>query len=86
MSAPYPPPGEPGHRPPSKQMTFTPRQIAGAVLLVIAVIFIVENTERVGVRLIIPMVHAPLWLALLIAAALGVLGTLLVQRRRGRRN
>jgi uncharacterized integral membrane protein len=61
-------------------------QIAGAILLVLVLIFIFENTKKVDVRLIGPQVHAPLFVALLIAAVLGGLGALLVQWRRRRRN
>jgi uncharacterized integral membrane protein len=55
------------------------------VLLVLVLVFIFENTKKVNVRLIGPEVHAPLFVALLIAALLGALGTLLIQWRRGRR-
>ena len=85
MSAPYPPPGDPNKPPPpsgKQQIKLSPRQIVGAVVIVLALIFIFENTGRVGVRIIIPKFHAPLFVALLISAALGSLGTLLVQWRR----
>jgi uncharacterized integral membrane protein len=56
--------------------------IAGIVLAIIAVVFIVENNHRTKVRFIVPEVSAPLWLALLIAVALGaVAGGLVVHRR-----
>jgi Uncharacterized integral membrane protein len=85
MNAPYPPPpSEPP--PPRKSWRPTPRQVSGAILLVLAIVFIVENTGKVGVRIIIPKVHVPLFVALLIAALLGSLGTLLIQWRRSRRN
>ncbi|MBN9619878.1 MAG: DUF1049 domain-containing protein [Actinobacteria bacterium] len=48
-------------------------------------IFIFENTKKVKVRLIIPQVTVPLYFALLLSAALGVVGTLLIQWRRGRK-
>lgn len=84
MSAPVPPPDVPPEPRPAKR-TVSPRQIAGAVLIVLAVVFIFENTNKVKVRLIIPAFHAPLFVALLIAALLGSLGTLLLQWRRRRR-
>jgi len=85
MNAPYPPPpSEPSQ--PHKPWRPTPRQVSGAILLILAIVFIVENTGKVGVRIIIPKVHVPLFVALLIAALLGSLGTLLVQWHRGRRN
>ena len=46
------------------------------------VVFIVENTRRVTVRLIVPEVHTSLAVALLIAEVLGALVLLLVQHRR----
>ena len=59
-----------------------PRGIAAIVLVVLAIIFIVENTRRAKIRFIVPQVNAPVWLALLVAAALGaVAGALVVHRR-----
>ena len=82
----------PNHQPPgSRQSTgkakrrLSPGEIVGAVLLVLALVFIFENTKKVDVRLIFPEVHAPLFVALLIAALLGALGVLLLQARRRRR-
>jgi Lipopolysaccharide assembly protein A domain len=73
------PPRQPGPR-------LTPRQIAGIVFLVLALIFIFENTRSVKVRFIVPEVKLPLYFALLVAAVLGVLATLLIQwRRRSRK-
>lgn len=67
-------------------MRLTAGQVSGAILLILALIFVFENTKKVDVRLIGPQVHAPLFVALLIAAVLGALGALLIQwRRRGRR-
>jgi uncharacterized integral membrane protein len=58
------------------------RGIAAIGLVVLAIIFIVENTRRARIRFIIPQVNAPVWLALLVAAALGALaGALLMHRR-----
>jgi uncharacterized integral membrane protein len=77
---PTPPSG--GKRP----VRLTAGQVSGAILLILALIFVFENTKKVDVRLIGPQVHAPLFVALLIAAVLGALGALLIQwRRRGRR-
>jgi uncharacterized integral membrane protein len=52
------------------------------VLLVLLIVFSAENTRSVKMRLIGPEVHAPLFLALLIAALVGVLIGLVVRRRR----
>jgi uncharacterized integral membrane protein len=54
-----------------------------AVLAVIALVFIFENTATTTVRLLVPEVSMPLWGALLIAWVLGLLaGTISVRRRR----
>jgi uncharacterized integral membrane protein len=55
------------------------------VLLILLVVFLAENTRNVKMRLIIPEVRAPLFLALLIAAALGALTMVIMRWRRGRR-
>jgi uncharacterized integral membrane protein len=52
------------------------------VLLVLLIVFSVENTRSVRMRVIGPEIHAPLFLALLIAAVVGVLIGLVVRRRR----
>jgi uncharacterized integral membrane protein len=57
------------------------RGITSIVLGIVALVFIFENTRHTEIRFIGPQVSAPLWLALLIAAALGgVAGALLVYR------
>ncbi len=61
------------------------RLIAGAVLLLLVLVFLFENTQSVAIRFVGPKVHAPLIVALLVAAILGSLGTLLVQQRRARK-
>ncbi len=63
---------------------FSPRQIAGLLLLLLAVVFIVENRRSTTVRFLIPEVTAPLWLALFVAMMLGVVaGALLARNRPG---
>lgn len=51
----------------------TPGKITLLVLVVLAIVFIFENTRHVKIRLLIPEVSMPLWLALL---AMGVVGAL----------
>ena len=58
------------------------RQVIGALLLIAFIVFLVENTQRVTVRLLVPEVRTSLALALLIAGLLGALGLLLLQHRR----
>lgn len=86
MSAPYPPPGPPPPSAEPPKRRFTPGQITGAVLLLLLLIFVFENTKKVQVRLIIPQVTVPLYFALVLAAALGGLSTLLIQWRRNRKD
>jgi uncharacterized integral membrane protein len=52
------------------------------VLLLIVIVFILENTRTVTMRLIFPEVKVSLAVALLIAALLGGVGVLLLQFRR----
>jgi uncharacterized integral membrane protein len=85
MSGQHPPPTPPPHGPPAKRPRLTAGQIAGLLVLVLALVFIFENTKSVKVRLIVPEVKAPLFVALLIAAVLGGLVTLLIQWRRRRK-
>ena len=61
-----------------------PRHVAAAIVVILLVIFMVENLRKVPIRFIGPQVHAPLILALLISAALGALLVLVIQRLRRR--
>ncbi len=58
------------------------RLIFGGVLIILIVVFLVENTRKVEVSFVGPTVHAPLIVALLIAAVLGSLATLFIQHHR----
>ncbi|MGN9795714.1 hypothetical protein ACTMTU_32065 [Streptomyces sp. OZ13] len=53
-----------------------------ALITAIALVFIFENRESVKIRLLVPEVTMPLWGALLIAWALGILGAVIILRRR----
>ena len=66
----------------TSRFPFTPRQVAGGVLLILAVVFILQNRRRTVITFIVPEATAPLWLALLLSALLGFLvGALLISRR-----
>jgi uncharacterized integral membrane protein len=82
--APYPggPQPGPGVRAQQPKRRVNARVIVGLVLLVLLIVFSVENTRSVKMRVIGPEIHAPLFLALLIAAVVGVLIGLVVRRRR----
>lgn len=64
----------------------TPRQVALWVLVLLSGVFIAENTGRTKIRLLIPEITMPLWLALLgvgvVGAFIGALAMALVLRRR----
>ena len=81
MSGQHPPPTPPPHGPPAKRPRLTAGQIAGLLVLVLALVFIFENTKSVKVRFIIPEVKLPLYFALLVAAVLGGLVALFIQWR-----
>ncbi|WP_432164459.1 DUF1049 domain-containing protein [Streptomyces sp. bgisy031] len=63
--------------------TFTPGRIAIIVLVVLVVVFVFENTWRAGIRLAIPEVSTPLFLALVAVAVVGAIcGCCFIRRRR----
>ncbi|MEU8587674.1 LapA family protein [Streptomyces sp. NPDC048664] len=60
----------------------TPRRIAGLVLAALVLVFIFENTQHTKIRLLIPLVTMPQWLALLGTAVVGaVCGAIFMSRR-----
>ncbi|MGW6059735.1 DUF1049 domain-containing protein [Streptomyces sp. NPDC055189] len=61
----------------------TPGRIVVAVLAVLTLIFIFENTRHTKIRLLIPEVTMPLWVALLGTGLIGALcGAYFVRRRK----
>ncbi|MFF8192338.1 hypothetical protein ACF05L_16085 [Streptomyces bobili] len=63
------------------------RRLAPFVLIsAIALVFIFENRKSVEIRLLIPIVTMPMWGALLIAWALGMLACAVTLRRRSNRH
>lgn len=56
--------------------------VVGAVLVVLLVVFTFENRQQTDVRFIIPVVTAPLWVALLGAAVLGAIAGALLTRQK----
>ena len=62
---------------------WTPARITVAVLNVLLLVFIFENTRTTEIRLFIPEVTMPLWLALLGTGVVGaILGAYAMNRRR----
>jgi uncharacterized integral membrane protein len=56
-----------------KRSRLSPRSIVALVLLVLAIVFIAENTRQVKIRVIVPVVSMPLWAALTAMLVVGVL-------------
>ena len=73
--------GEPGARP---KRAVSTGQILGGLLFILVIVFIIENSRTVKIRLIIPEVKAPLYVAILISAVLGGLIAALLRYRRQR--
>jgi len=57
-----------------------PRIVVGAILVVLIIVFIIENTRQTKMRFLIPQVTAPLWTALFVATLLGAFVGALVAR------
>ncbi|MFD4139836.1 MULTISPECIES: lipopolysaccharide assembly protein LapA domain-containing protein [unclassified Streptomyces] len=62
----------------------TPARIAVIVLTALAIVFIFENTDQVEIRILVPLVTMPLYLALLAMFVIGALCGGLFFRRRER--
>jgi len=65
-----------------RQSQISPRLVAGVVLVVLLVVFTFENRTKTDIRFIIPVVSAPLWVALLGAAVIGAVSGALLTRHR----
>ena len=60
----------------------TPTRVIVLLLAVLALIFIFENTGATRIRILIPEVTMPLWMALLATGAIGALcGAYFMKRR-----
>jgi ribose/xylose/arabinose/galactoside ABC-type transport system permease subunit len=69
-------------RPPEGERRLSLDTIAAIALVVLGVIFVVENTRRTKIRFIIPEVRVQVWVALVAALAVGVVLGWLLERRR----
>ncbi|MGC4945507.1 DUF1049 domain-containing protein [Streptomyces sp. DT224] len=63
---------------------FTPARILVLVIAVLSIVFIAENTEDVEVRLIVPLVTAPLYVWLVVMFLAGMACGAYVFRRRSK--
>jgi uncharacterized integral membrane protein len=61
----------------------TPGRVIVLLLAVLALIFIFENTRETEIRLLIPEVTMPLWVALLSTGLIGALCGAYFMKRRG---
>jgi uncharacterized integral membrane protein len=61
----------------------TPGNVAVTVVVVLALVFIFENTQSTKIRLLISEVTMPLWMALLGMGVVGALCGIFLGRRRG---
>lgn len=75
--------GEPA---PARKSAIGPHQIIAAVLVVIFIVFLAKNTEKITVDVIFRNFRAPVWLELVAAAIVGSLITLLLLFRRSYRH
>ncbi|WJV45288.1 hypothetical protein [Streptomyces flavofungini] len=61
----------------------TPARVTVAVIALLTLVFIFENTRSTKIRLLIPEVTVPLWMALLGTGLIGALcGAFFVSRRK----
>lgn len=58
------------------------RQAAALVLLVVMLVFILQNRRSTTIRFLIPETTSPLWVALFLSALLGIVVGGLLSRRR----
>lgn len=72
---------------PARKRRFGPGQIIALVILILLVVFVAANTQKVKVHFLVATVHAPLYQVLAAMAVVGALIMSLVQlRRRHHRN
>lgn len=78
------PSGGTASAPANRDRPFSPKQIAAAIVGILVVVFMAENTRDATVRLLFPEVTVPLFLVIVISVALGALGTFLLMWRKQR--
>jgi uncharacterized integral membrane protein len=69
-------------RPEQRRGGFLARHLLALIILALAVVFVIENRQRVRIRAVLPWVTVPLWEAFVAMAVAGVLILALAQRRR----
>ncbi|RBM23531.1 DUF1049 domain-containing protein [Prauserella sp. PE36] len=68
--------------PGKRRFQLSPGRVIALVVAVVVVVFVVQNRDTVDMHLFTVVITGPLWTALLIVAALGVLTGYLLTRRR----
>ncbi len=71
---------------PSEGWRPSPKQVGGALIALVAVIFVLQNTQRVRIHLLGFNVEAQLWLVLLAMFLLGALAATLLRWHTRRRD
>jgi uncharacterized integral membrane protein len=74
-----------GPTPKQEKPGLPPRLVGAGIAVVLAVIFVFENTRQVRIRFIIPTATVHVWAALLVSLALGILIGFFGARHRERR-
>ncbi|MQY12544.1 hypothetical protein SRB5_26790 [Streptomyces sp. RB5] len=71
-----------GRAKPGWRQRLTPGRVVTAVLAILALVFVFQNTDETQIHLIVSEVSMPLWLALLGVGLIGVLVGWMVRGRR----
>ena len=71
-------------RPPEGERRISADTVVAIILVVLGIIFVVENTRKTKIRFIGPEVRVQVWIALIISIAVGVIIGWLLERRRHR--
>ncbi|GAA3647647.1 LapA family protein [Streptomyces fenghuangensis] len=71
-----------GSAPSGRHGFLTPGRVLVLLLLAATLVFVFQNTERTEIRLLVPVVTMPLWVALLIPGVIGLLSGMYLVRRR----
>ncbi|GAA4533276.1 MULTISPECIES: LapA family protein [Nonomuraea] len=72
-----------GQKPASRLRAVPPRLWMALVLLILAVVFIVQNQQDATIQLFMIVLVAPLWITLVVCTAIGMVIGALMGRRGG---
>ncbi len=62
---------------------YSGRQVAALILVIVAMIFVLQNRRSTKVRFLIPELVTPLWVALFVSVLAGIIvGALIAYRRK----